>query len=109
MNKAGIVAAVPLALAVGHWAIVSGQSASSSPSQADVARLEGAWVRVDTAGSGSFDGLGRSIPTAELKPDAAAGAGGRGGGRAGAGGRGGGGAGARGGGRGAPVETTPHE
>lgn len=66
-------------------------------------RLEGAWVRTDPDGAGSFGGLGASIPPARLKPGVSM-----------AGGRGGRGGGAPGGGRGArggalPVETTPHK
>src|SRR5262249_36520658 len=84
------------------------QTATTEPAVEAVKRLEGAWVRRDFEGAGSFGGLGQSIPPAQLKPDAAA-AGARGGG--GRGGRGGGapGGGGRGPGRGAPVETTPHE
>src|SRR4051812_8723990 len=49
-------------------------------------RLEGAWVRIDPDAAGSFDGLGASIPPAQLLPGVTAG-GGRGG--RGRGGRGG--------------------
>ena len=44
-------------------------------------RIEGGWVRTDTAGSGSFGGLGASLPQAQLTPEGAArgGAGGAGG------------------------------
>jgi hypothetical protein len=45
-----------------------------------VAQLEGAWVRTDPDGSGSFGGLGRSIPPAKLKAGVSMNAGGRGGG-----------------------------
>ena len=48
--------------------------------------LEGDWVRIDPDGAGSFDGLGASIPPAQLLPGVSAG-GGRGG--RGRGGRGG--------------------
>ena len=58
--------------------------AQNVPSTA--AQLEGAWVRTDPDGSGSFGGLGSNIPAARLKPGAAA-MGGRAGGR-GAGARG---------------------
>ena len=40
--------------------------------------LEGDWVRIDPDGAGSFDGLGASIPPAQLLPGVSAG-GGRGG------------------------------
>ncbi len=40
-------------------------------------RLEGDWVRIDPDGAGSFDGLGASIPPAQLLPGVSAG--GRGG------------------------------
>ena len=49
-------------------------------------RLEGDWVRIDPDGAGSFDGLGASIPPAQLLPGVTA-SGGRGG--RGRGGRGG--------------------
>src|SRR4051812_43098927 len=49
-------------------------------------RLEGDWVRIDPDGAGSFDGLGASIPPAQLLPGVTA-IGGRGG--RGRGGRGG--------------------
>src|SRR5690348_15862951 len=68
-----------------------------------VRRLWGAWVRTDPEGSGSFDGLGRNVPLARLKPNAGSAAGGA---RGGAGGRG-----ARGGGRGGNygnADGTPH-
>jgi len=50
-------------------------------------RLEVDWVRIDPDGAGSFDGLGASIPPAQLLPGVGGGAGGRGG--RGRGGRGG--------------------
>jgi hypothetical protein len=76
------------------------QDVRARPSKEAVQRLEGAWVRRDTEGAGSFDGLGRGIPAAELKPGVAA---------AGRGGPGRGGA--RGGGRGAgpAADATPHQ
>jgi len=56
---------------------------AQSPAAAST-RLEGDWVRIDPDGAGSFDGLGASIPAAQLLPGVAA-AGGRGGrGRGGA-------------------------
>src|SRR5262245_23342679 len=71
-------------------------AASTTPG----AWLEGAWVRRDIEGAGNFGGLGRAIPAAELRPDAA-------GAMRGGGGRGGGGRG--GAGRGAPTQDTgPH-
>src|SRR4051812_46511775 len=58
-------------------------SRTQSPAAAST-RLEGDWVRIDPDGAGSFDGLGASIPAAQLLPGVAA-AGGRGGrGRGGA-------------------------
>ena len=50
--------------------------------------LEGDWVRIDPDGAGSFDGLGASIPPAQLLPGVSTG-GGRGGRGRGGGGRGG--------------------
>ncbi len=71
-----------------------------------VRRLEGAWVRTDPEGSGSFDGLGRNVPPAHLKPGAA-GAGGAA--RGGRGARGGGAPGGRGGNAGyGNADGTPH-
>jgi hypothetical protein len=58
---------------------------TQAPAAASV-RLEGDWVRIDPDGAGSFDGLGASIPPAQLLPGVSAG-GGRGG--RGRGGRGG--------------------
>jgi hypothetical protein len=63
---------------------------ASSPGQDRSGRIEGAWVRTDPEGSGSFGGLAANFPQAVLTPEAA-GARGGGGGR---GGRGGGGRGA---------------
>jgi hypothetical protein len=97
--------------AVWTWASVVGLafgqnvagSAARAPQQRpavqDVQRLEGAWVRRDTEGAGSWDGLGKSIPPAQIKPEAAAAGMGRGARGAGGGGRGA---------RGAPIDTTPH-
>jgi hypothetical protein len=68
---------LPLASAPSH-----GQQRPAAAS----ARLEGDWVRIDPDGAGNFDGLGSSIPPAQLLPGVA-GAGGRGG--RGRGGRGG--------------------
>ena len=60
--------------------------------------LEGAWVRIDPDGAGSFNGLGASIPPARLKPGTTVpGRGGRGGGRGGRGGAA------------TPVDSTPHK
>jgi len=63
------------------------QSSGAAPNR----RLEGDWVRLDLAGSGSFGGLTSKFAPAELTPEAAARAGGGrgGGGRGAAGGRGG--------------------
>src|ERR1051326_419113 len=60
-------------------------SRAQSPAPAS-SRLEGDWVRIDPDGAGSFDGLGASIPPAQLLPGVG-GTGGRGG--RGRGGRGG--------------------
>jgi hypothetical protein len=65
---------------------------SSLPAQAPAStRLEGDWVRLDPDGVGSFDGLGASIPPAQLLPGVSpvAGRGGAGRGGGGRGGRGG--------------------
>lgn len=62
--------------------------------------VEGDWVRTDTHGSGSFDGLLRTYTPASLTPEYA----GRAGGRGGRGGRGGG----RGGGQ-QSADTGPHQ
>jgi hypothetical protein len=70
------------------------------------AQLEGAWVRTDPHGSGSFGGLGANIPPARLKPGASAG-GARGGRAGGAGGRAAGGG--PGGRAGVPASTEPHD
>ena len=59
---------------------------AQTPAAAASPRLEGDWVRIDPDGAGSFDGLGASIPPAQLLPGVTAG-GGRGG--RGRGGRGG--------------------
>ena len=48
--------------------------------------LEGDWVRIDPDGAGSFDGLGASIPPAQLLPGVSAGGGPGGRGRGGRGG-----------------------
>jgi hypothetical protein len=56
-----------------------------SPAAAN-SRLEGDWVRIDPDGAGSFDGLGASIPPAQLLPGVSAGAGRGGRGRGGRGG-----------------------
>jgi hypothetical protein len=67
-------------------AVPAQQQDNSTPNR----RLEGDWVRVDLAGSGSFGGLTSKFTPAELLPEAAArGGGGRGGtGRGGGAGRG---------------------
>lgn len=53
----------------------------SAQSTAANVSVEGDWVRTDLSGSGSFDGLGGSLPQAQLTPEgkALAGRGGRGG------------------------------
>ncbi len=62
---------------------------SQAPTMPAAALLEGAWVRTDPDGAGSFGGLGRSIPPAKLKAGVSMNAGGRGGGgRGGRAGRG---------------------
>src|SRR3954465_11300409 len=63
----------------------SPQAQAPAPPAAST-RLEGDWVRIDPDGAGSFDGLGASIPPAQLLPGITA-IGGRGG--RGRGGRGG--------------------
>ena len=60
-------------------------SLAQSPAAVN-ARLEGDWVRIDPDGAGSFDGLGASIPPAQLLPGVSAGAGRGGRGRGGRGG-----------------------
>src|SRR6185503_19797385 len=57
---------------------------AQSPAAANT-RLEGDWVRIDPDGAGSFDGLGASIPPAQLLPGVSAGAGRGGRGRGGRG------------------------
>lgn len=52
----------------------------TQPPPTAAARLEGDWVRIDPDGVGSFDGLSRVVPAAQLLPGVTAG-GGRGGGR----------------------------
>ena len=102
MRLCRTVAVLPLIVALSPWVAARAQQNAPTGPAADAAkRLEGAWVRRDIEGAGSFGGLGQSIPAAELKPEATvAGRGGRGGGRgAGAG---------RGAGRGLPSDTTPH-
>ena len=102
MRLSRTVAALSLSAALSPWVAARTQQTAPTSSTTDAARrLEGAWVRRDIEGAGSFDGLGQSIPAAQLKPEAAAG------GRAGRGGGAAGGAG-RGAGRGAPADTTPH-
>ena len=44
----------------------------AQPLAAANSRLEGDWVRIDPDGAGSFDGLGASIPPAQLLPGGAA-------------------------------------
>jgi len=70
-------------------AIVS-TAQSQAPAVSAAAKLEGAWVRTDPDGSGSFRGLGKNIPAAHLKAGVSMGGGARGGpgGRGGRGGRG---------------------
>jgi hypothetical protein len=58
----------------------------AQPPAAANSRLEGDWVRIDPDGAGSFDGLGASIPPAQLLPGVSAGAGRGGRGRGGRGG-----------------------
>ena len=76
-------------LAVVALAVVARQPPSAQGPAPANTHLEGDWVRIDPDGAGSFDGLGASIPPAQLLPGVTAG--GRGGGRGGAGrgGRGG--------------------
>jgi hypothetical protein len=95
MSKFFVVAAMPVLT----MAIALAAPAPQGPPAA-WQRLEGAWVRTDPEGSGSFGGLGSNIPAARLKPGVSA-AGGRGN-------RGGG----AGGGRGAPAApatAAPHK
>jgi hypothetical protein len=68
------------------WGIVAGITGALFAQQAGAPqerRIEGGWVRTDTAGSGSFGGLGASLPQAQLTPEAAARGGARGAGGAG--------------------------
>ena len=58
-------------------AVPSPRAQTPAPAAASP-RLEGDWVRIDPDGAGSFDGLGASIPPAQLLPGVTAG-GGRGG------------------------------
>lgn len=67
-------AALPIAMIVGVFAAGTRQEPPAAWK-----RLEGAWVRTDPNGSGSFDGLGSSITPARLKPGVAMGGGRRGG------------------------------
>ena len=95
----------PFVIAAALAVAGAGVFALSAPQEPPAAwkRLEGAWVRTDPDGAGSFGGLGASIPPARLKAGVAAGGrGGRGGGAPGGG---------RGPGRGAPAsaDTTPHK
>jgi hypothetical protein len=86
-----------VAIAVMTAGLLVGRAQQDLPSPA-AAQLEGAWVRTDPNGSGSFDGLGQNIPPARLKPGAeTAGGRGRGGFGRGRGGRGG-----------APTGDQPH-
>jgi hypothetical protein len=73
---------------------ISAPSVHTQPPPAAGARLEGDWVRIDPDGVGSFDGLSRVVPPAQLLPGVTGG--GRGDGRGGRGGRGG------------PEPTGPH-
>ena len=76
-----------LVFALSFLAVASGARFPQAQPPAPVnSHLEGDWVRIDPDGAGSFDGLGASIPPAQLLPGvAAAGApGGRGRGRGGA-------------------------
>lgn len=81
MRCAELVFAVSFLAVAAAAPFPQGQSAAEPNS-----RLEGDWVRIDPDGAGSFDGLGASIPPAQLLPGVTA-AGGRGG--RGRGGRGG--------------------
>lgn len=74
-------------------ACICAPAVRTQPSPAHGARLEGDWVRIDPDGVGSFDGLSRVVPAAQLVPGVSGG--GRGDGR---GGRG----------RGGPEPTGPH-
>ena len=73
-------------------ACISVPSVRTQPTPAAGTRLEGDWVRIDPDGVGSFDGLSRVVPAAQLLPGVS---GGRGDGR---GGRG----------RGGPEPSGPH-
>lgn len=68
-------------------ACISAPAVHTQPPPAAGARLEGDWVRIDPDGVGSFDGLSRVVPGAQLLPGVTGG--GRGDGRGGRGGRGG--------------------
>jgi len=104
MKRTAIAVTLPMSFALALLTVHA--QLPNAPSADTVKRLEGAWVRRDIEGAGSFDGLGRSIPPAQLKPEAANLArGGRGGGARG-GGRGGN---AAGGARGATADATPHQ
>ena len=75
-------------------ACIGARPVHTQPPPAAGARLEGDWVRIDPDGVGSFDGLSRVVPPAQLLPGVTGG--GRGDGRGGRGGRGG------------PEPTGPH-
>jgi len=91
------IAALPLLLLVGVFAAGARQEAPAA-----WRRLEGAWVRTDPDGSGSFGGLGSNIVPARLKPGVSMAGAGRGG-------RAGGGRGARGAPPDAAGAGTPHK
>lgn len=99
VSAAALTASIVL---MGMSSAVAQQAAAKPPV------VEGDWVRTDTNGSGSFDGLTKSYKPASLTPEAQAqmaGGGGRGG-RGGGGGRGGPpGGGGRGGATGDPAEA----
>jgi len=92
-----VVAGMPVLTMV---VTLAGGARQATPTPASWQRLEGAWVRTDPEGSGSFGGLGSNIPPARLKPGVSVG-----GGRGGRGGAGGGGRGAPA----APADATPHK
>jgi|RhiMethySRZTD1v2_1073278.scaffolds.fasta_scaffold09241_6 hypothetical protein len=94
MRKIIVVSAMPVVTMVLTLAAGARQATPSSWQ-----RLEGAWVRTDPEGSGSFGGLGANIPAARLKPGVSMSGGGRG-------------ARGAGGGRGAPptpADAAPHK
>ena len=90
-----LVAAVPFAAMISTFVLAAPQEPPAA-----WRRLEGAWVRTDPDGAGSFGGLGSNIPAAHLKPGVSMAGGGRGG-------RGGGPGGGRGGAPNANAAAAP--